>query len=528
MTEEHGQQEDRELSLKDYEQELNLRRLKAEDYQALHALGERCFPGMPGWTKEQIESQVRIFPEGQLGIELNGRLIASACSLVVDSSQSSEWHDWKKISDNGTITGHDPEGDTLYGIEIMVDPEFRGMKLSRRLYDERKKLARQMNLMRVAIGGRIPGYSAYADEVSASEYVERVMSKALFDPVLTPQVANGFVLRGLIPNYLPADEESRGYATHLEWTNFEYRKKGRRQFKAVAPVRVTIVQYQMRPIKDFEEFAKQVSFFVETASDYRSDFVLFPELFTLQLLSTVEETRPGLAARQLAEYTPSYLELFASLALRFDVNIIGGSQFTVEGDDLFNVAYLFRRDGSLAKQYKIHVTPNERRWWGVSPGNAVEVFDTDCGKIAIQVCYDVEFPELSRVAAKKGARLLFVPFNTDERNGYLRVRHCAQARSIENHLYVAISGCVGNLPFVENADLHYAQSAIFTPSDFSFSRDAMASEGPSNIENVLVCDLDLELIRRHRQTGTTRNWLDRRTDLYQVHVNREGEEPLII
>ncbi|MEQ9065156.1 MAG: carbon-nitrogen hydrolase family protein, partial [Gimesia chilikensis] len=210
--------------------------------------------------------------------------------------------------------------------------------------------------------------------------------------------------------------------------------------------------------KGFDEYAQQCEFFLDTASDYKCDFILFPELFTTQLLSCVEPTRPGQAARRLAEFTPQYLDFFTEMAVKYNVNVIGGSQFVVEHGTLYNTSYLFGRDGSIGKQYKIHITPSERKWWGVSPGDRVEVFDTDCGRIAIQICYDIEFPELTRIAAQKGAQIVFVPFNTDTRHGYLRVRHCAQARCVENHLYVAISGCTGNLPFVENADIHYAQS----------------------------------------------------------------------
>ncbi|MCA9117839.1 MAG: carbon-nitrogen hydrolase family protein, partial [Planctomycetaceae bacterium] len=191
-------------------------------------------------------------------------------------------------------------------------------------------------------------------------------------------------------------------------------------------------------------------------------------------------------------------------------------------DVLYNISCLFRRDGTLGKQYKLHVTPNERRWWGVSPGDKLEVLDTDCGKISIQICYDIEFPELTRIAAQKGAQIIFVPFNTDTRHGYLRVRYCAQARCVENHVYVAISGCTGNLPQVENADAHYAVSGIFTPNDFEFSRDGIAAECTPNVETLIIQDLDFELLRTHRETGSVQNWKDRRTDLYRVRYEEEG------
>jgi predicted amidohydrolase len=136
----------------------------------------------------------------------------------------------------------------------------------------------------------------------------------------------------------------------------------------------------------------------------------------------------------------------------------------------------------------------------------------------------VEFPEVCRIASAKGAQILFVPFNTDERTGYLRIRYCALARCIENHLFVAAAGCVGNLPFVANADIHYAQSGIYTPSDVEFQRDGVAAECTPNIETVVIRDVDLEVIRRHRRGGTVRNWIDRRDDLYKIRYQEEGQE----
>ncbi len=513
-----------ELDLREFERNIHVRPLTMDDYDALVAMQAKCFPGMATWSREQLASQLQHFAEGQIAVEYEGLVVASSSSLIVDFSHYSDWHNWKVIADSGFIRNHNPNGDTLYGIEIMVDPDFRGHKLSRRLYDARKELCRERNLARIIIAGRIPGYGQHADEMSAREYVEQVMSKALIDPVLTMQVANGFALKGLIPNYLPSDTSSRGYAAFLEWTNLDYVAGAKRRFHAVESVRISVVQYQMRAINSFEEFARQCEYFIDVASDYKSDFVLFPELLTTQLMSCVESKRPGLAARQISEYTPEYLELFSKLSVKFDCNVIGGSHFTVEDDELYNISYLFRRDGTIGKQYKLHVTPSERRWWGVTPGDKLEVFDTDCGKIAIVICYDIEFPELARIAADKGARILFVPFNTDTRQGYLRVRLCAQARCIENHQYVAIAGCTGNLPFVENVDIHYAQSGIYTPADFSFSRDGVAAECTANVETIVIHDVDVELLHRHRHMGTVQNWNDRRRDLYKIIYQEDDQQ----
>lgn len=511
------------VDVSSFERSLEVRPLRPGDYEEVRALQLLCFPRMAPWDREHFEAQVARFPEGQLCVELDGAILASSASLVVDYAEYSHWHSWSEISDQGRIRNHDPEGDTLYGIEIMVHPKARGIKLARRLYDARKQLCRNLNLARMMIGGRIPGYAEHRDEMTAQEYVHRVQAKSLYDPVLTTQLANGFLLRQLVPDYLPSDEDSAGYATVMEWPNLDYEPKpSPRLRRAVHPVRLGLAQYEMREVGSFEDFERQCRVLVEIASDNKTDFAVFPELFTLQLLCLLGKTEPGTAARRLAEYTPRYIELFRNLAMRYDINIVGGSTFSMQGERLMNVAYLFHRDGGIDEQPKIHITPNERKWWGVEGGDRVDVFDTDHGKVAMLVCYDVEFPELVRIAVKKGARLLFVPYNTNDRYGHLRVRYCAQARCVENHLFIAASGCVGNLPFVENADVHYAQSAIFTPSDVAFSRDGIATEAQPNLETLVVQDVDLELLRRHRSLGTVQNWNDRRTDLYVVRW-RDGD-----
>ena len=512
----------------DYSSNVRVRPLSMADFDRLVEMQLACFPGMKPWRIEQVESQLAVFPEGQLGVEVDGTLMASSASLIVMSSEYTDWHDWLSLADSGFIRNHDPHGDTLYGIEIMVHPDARGLRLARRLYDARKEICRKFNLVRMMAGGRIPGFSAHKGKMSAEDYVAKVVHKELYDPVLTAQIANGFQLKRLIPDYLPSDEDSSGYATHIEWANSDHvASEGRRQRRAYDPVRVSLVQYPMRPINSWDEFERQCTFFVDVAADHHADFVLFPELFTLQLLGLVKGARPGTAARALAGFTPQYLELFQSLAVRYNTNIIGGSQFIIEDDRLLNMSYLFRRDGSLARQAKIHVTPNERRWWGIQGGDTYDTIETDRGTIAIAVCYDIEFPELSRIAAEKGAYMVFCPFNTNDRYGYLRVRSCAQARAIENQCYVMVAGCVGALPQVENADLHYAQSAVLTPSDIAFARDGVAAEASANLETVVIHEIDIEAVKRARRSGTVRNWDDRRTDLYRVHAKVGGDDQII-
>lgn len=516
--------------LKEFERKITVRSLRMEDYDQLVELQLKCFPGMKPWSRAQIESQLAMFPEGQICIEYQDRIVASSSSLILDFDLYSEWHGWAEIADGGFIRNHTPMGNTLYGIEIMVDPEFRGMRLARRLYEARKQLARQRNLMRVILGGRIPGYGKHADTMTAREYVDKVVYKVFIDPVLTTQLSNGFVLKRLIPNYLGSDAESRGYATFLEWTNLDYIPSPHQRLTLVAPVRVCAVQSQLRMVSGFEEFAKHCEYFVDAAADFKADFVLFPEMLTAQLLTFLPPDRPALAMRKLSAFTTQYLDLFTSLAVKYNINVIGGSHFTVENDNLHNVAFLFRRDGTLGKQYKLHITPDEQRWWGVKPGSEIEVFYTDRGRIGIQIGHDITFPELTRVMAERGVQILFVPFSVEERYSYMRIRHCAHARCIENNIYTVIAGSVGNLPSVENIDVHFAQSAILSPSDIPFTRDGLVAEATPNIETLIVDDVDLELLKANRQTGSVLHWKDRRKDLYDVvyHPRQAAQAPSIL
>ena len=226
------------------------------------------------------------------------------------------------------------------------------------------------------------------------------------------------------------------------------------------------------------------------------------------------------AIRELAKYTEEIRDRFINLAISYNINIITGSMPLVRDGSLYNVGFLCRRDGSVETYEKVHITPDEAKSWGLSGGNMVQTFETDCARIGVLICYDVEFPELSRIMADQGMQILFVPFMTDTQNGYSRVRVCAQARAIENECFVVIAGSVGNLPRVHNMDIQYAQSAVFTPCDFAFPTDGKRAEATPNTEMILVSDVDLDLLNELHTYGSVRNLKDRRHDLYELKTKR--------
>jgi predicted amidohydrolase/ribosomal protein S18 acetylase RimI-like enzyme len=494
---------------------VKVREASRNDIPALMALNRAAYPGLAEdnvvWGEAHLLSHLRVFPRGQLVAEIRGRIVGYAASLIVSLGRDPlRLHTWSGITDSGYFTNHDPNGDTLYGADVCTHPKWRGRGVGAALYEARRQLCRRLNLRRILAGGRLWNYGDHADQCTPEEYARRVVAGELRDLVLSFQLREGFVLRGVLPHYL-RDRRCRNYASLIEWMNPDYQPPA----GGARKVRVTCIQYKMRRVLSFAEFAQQVTYFIDVAADYRSDFVLLPELFTAQLLSQLGTLSPQEGMRKLAGYAPRFTRLMRDLAMKYGLTIIAGSHPVFEHGKLLNVAYVCLPDGTMVPQAKLHITPNERKWWGMRGGRALAAIQTPRAKIGVLICYDVEFPEAVRHLADQGAEILFVPFCTDNRQGYLRVRYCAQARAIENQIYVALAGNVGNLPDVSNMDVQYGQAAVFTPSDFAFARDGIAAEADSNEETVLVCDLDLDDLHDTRTTGTVTPRLDRRSDLFE-------------
>lgn len=485
-----------------------------EDVPAVVDLQARAYTGTPTWTPEELAHHIERFPEGQLiAVDEAGKVVGSSSSLIVDWDDYAESASWVAITADGTFDTHNPLGKTLYGADLCVDPAARRRKVGSLLYEARKKLVRERGLKRMLTGGRIPGYAAVAKTLSAADYVAEVVKGKRRDATLSFQLANGLVVLDVIPRYLE-DTDSRGFATLLEWLNPEYVVALRatepvesdRAPKGKAPhprrVRIAALQYLLRPVASFDEFATQVEFFVRAAHESRAHFVLFPEYFTMQLLSFVREPSPALAVRRLAQLTPQYEELFQRLATANQLYIAAGTHPIIQEGALFNAAHFFTPGGRIFRQKKVHLTPTEKGPYQMARGHGFYVYDTPHGKVAVLVCYDVEFPEAARLLAKAGAQIVLVPSCTDDRQGFFRVRYCAQARACENQIYVAIAGTVGNLPQVPAMATHYGQAAILTPSDYFFARDGIAAEGTVNQEQIVVADVDLELLAEQRVNGT--------------------------
>jgi predicted amidohydrolase/GNAT superfamily N-acetyltransferase len=498
---------------------IELSYLNLEDYQELKEAMIESYTNMPDsyWREAQIESLITRFAEGQVVIKVNGEIAGCALSIVVDYDSFDDDHTYEEITGKFSFKTHNDNGDVLYGIDVFIKPKFRGLRLGRRLYDYRKDLCERLNLKGVAFGGRIPNYHKYSETLSPKEYIDKVRKKEIHDPVLNFQISNDFHPARILKSYLKGDEASNDYAVLLEWDNIYYEKQKKKAAITKKVVRLGLIQWQMRPYSGLDELMQHAEYFVDAVSGYRSDFALFPEFFNAPLMAEDNHLSESEAIRKLAGHTDAIVQKFSSLAISYNINIITGSMPEIHDDHLYNAGYLCRRDGSVERYEKLHVTPDEKSVWGMQGGDILKSFDTDCGKIGILICYDVEFPELSRILADEGMDILFVPFLTDTQNGYSRVRNCAMARAIENECYVAIAGSVGNLPKVHNMDIQYAQSMVFTPCDFAFPANGVKAEATPNTEMILIADVDIDLLRQLNQFGSVRNLKDRRKDMFELH-----------
>lgn len=510
---------------------IRVRRWQQEDIPQIVKIQQQAYPNFARkdlCDERNYNYQLAAFPEGQILAEVDGEIVGYATSLIVQLDDQSPWYSYAEITGLGTFSTHTPSGDTLYGADIAVLPEYRGNGIASRLYQGRKRLLSRFNLRRMVAGGRIPGYIDYAGKMTPEEYIAEVVNGRIKDMALSAHLKAGYAIKGVHLDYLE-DAQSLNYATFLELLNPKFNAEKRKIAAAaikspVRRVRVCSAQYQMRSIKNWEEFTQQADFFIQTANEYHSHFLLFPELFTAQLFSAMDKNLSTLeAVRNLSEMTVLYLDYFKNKAVETGLFIIAGSHPVVRENKTYNVAHLFTPSGHIYTQDKLHITPGERIHWGISPGEGIKIFDTGWARIAIQVCYDIEFPEIARLLTLAGVEIIFVPFSTDERKSYMRVRYTAQSRAVENMIYVVLAGNIGNLPQVSSFLINYGQAAVLTPSDIGFPLNGIMAEAESNTETVVFADLDLVSLSQQRELGSVTPLLDRRSDLYDIRLKNKIE-----
>lgn len=204
-----------------------VRNTQEKDFPQIIELSRAVYPDSIPWSEAALGSHVKIFPEGQfVAIDQDKhRVVGMASSLILLWEDYEIIEDWSDFTDGGKFTNHDPEhGRTLYGAEVMVHPQCQGQGIGRKIYAARRDLARRRGLLRIRAGARLRGYHEYAKQMSAKEYVKRVVREEIRDPTLSFQLHQGFEVLGVVPKYLQNDPESLGFAAVIEWLNPEVAK----------------------------------------------------------------------------------------------------------------------------------------------------------------------------------------------------------------------------------------------------------------------------------------------------------------
>jgi predicted amidohydrolase/GNAT superfamily N-acetyltransferase len=500
--------------------------MRPEDIAGVIACNKAAYADYPPefeYDQRLYEMQLAAFPEGQFVALAEGTVAGFATSLIVSLDDDTYWYTVDEITGAGTFSTHNDLGDTLYGADLAVHPDYRRMGISGMLYERRTRLLKRYNLRRMIAYGRIPGYKDHAGRMTADQYVRKVVEGELSDPALNAHLKAGYEVKKVQLD-ITVDFSSLNYSTYLEMPNPDFDlAKSKIAISGVPKrparrIRICAAQYLMRPIRSWKEMEDSVEFFVDTAQSSHCHFLLFPEYFSYQLISflppanTMQET-----VRQLASQTERYIQMLRSLAMKYKLYIVGGSHPGIRDGRLYNTAYLLSPTGHIYSQDKLHITPAERNEGNIEPGTCLRVFNTPLARIAIQICYDIEFPETARLLALAGVEVIFVPLYTDEKKAYWRVRHCAQARAVENFIYVVLAGNVGNMRTPMGSFLNYSQAAILTPSDFPFPEKGIQGEADPNVESVVVSELALSALAQQRHIATVRPLHDRRPDLYQLH-----------
>lgn len=198
-----------------------VRHTRPEDFPGIIETCREVYPEVAPWNPAQLRSHLEIFPRGQLvAVETpSGRVVGMAASLIVVWDDYERDQSWRDFTDRGWFTNHDPAGRTLYGAEVMVRPSMQGRGVGKQIYAARRRIVQELGLLRIRAGARLRGYHRHAGELSAEEYVRRVIRGELSDPTLTFQLREGFQVFEVVEDYLHHDPASLGWAALIEWLN---------------------------------------------------------------------------------------------------------------------------------------------------------------------------------------------------------------------------------------------------------------------------------------------------------------------
>jgi len=277
-------------------------------------------------------------------------------------------------------------------------------------------------------------------------------------------------------------------------------------------VKVAAAQYDISFFQTWLEFETKLTHWVAEASQQGAKLLVFPEYGSMELASLFGEAVYKDLSQQLHAMQSVYqdwLALHTQLANQHDVMILASSFPVLQNDGSFrNRANLVGVDGLIDYQDKLVMTRFEDEQWLIKSSDDIKVIDTDLGKIAINICYDSEFPLIAHQQVSAGADLILVPSCTDTEAGFHRVRIGCQARALENQCYVVQSPTFGVADWSEAVDVNTGRASIYTPVDYGFPDNGILIEGCRDKAQWVIAELDLAEIARVRREGQVFNYRD--------------------
>ncbi|MSR14745.1 MAG: amidohydrolase [Gammaproteobacteria bacterium] len=277
-------------------------------------------------------------------------------------------------------------------------------------------------------------------------------------------------------------------------------------------MRVAAAQYPIENLHTWSDIRTKLERWVHDAVTNGAKLLVFPEYFSLEITAIFGEAvcqSLPLSLEKLQRTLADFLNLFRDLAQTHHVYICAGSYPVQVGDGRYaNRSYFFWPTGHCEFQEKLQMTRFELEQWGVTAGQGLKVFVTEFGKIAINVCYDSEFPLLARHQIEQGAGIILVPSCTDSLAGYHRVRIGCQARALENQCYVVQSPTVGDCPWSAAVDTNIGAAGFYTPVDHGFPANGLLARGELNKPQWVYADLKLAELARIRAEGQVFNYRD--------------------
>lgn len=270
-----------------------------------------------------------------------------------------------------------------------------------------------------------------------------------------------------------------------------------------------IALIQMKSCCEKSENLAHARELIASASENGADIAVLPEMFCCEYSNRAFVANKEPAGGEI-------WQMLSAAARENAVYLVGGSMPESEDGRVYNTAFVFGRDGAqLARHRKAHlfdidVEGGQKFMESATftAGDEITVFDTEYGKMGLCICFDIRFPELSRIMALEGAQVIFCPASFNMTTGPAHWELLFRGRAAENQVFFC--GCAPARD-VDGRYVSYANSIVASPWG-----DVVARAGAD--ETVLYADVDLGMI------GSIRRQLPlmsaRRTDLYTLERAR--------